>query len=207
MDGYLFDALIRSFAAAVPRRVALGGLLGSALAVATGWPMREETAAKKKRKKKKKKRCAPACTGKICGDDGCGGSCGVCSSGQDCTGGTCFCPPARACGATCCPAGTVCAGGICQGPGTCQPTDNLCTTIANCNGNGVCGCLHRFTDGAVLCGTATPDPAEGCAADCENDDDCAAFGAGSFCVKKVGEICCFGPTPINQGFCAVPCPT
>jgi hypothetical protein len=41
--------------------------------------------------------CTPSCTGKSCGDDGCGGSCGTCASGQTCNssgqcvggGGTC----------------------------------------------------------------------------------------------------------------------
>ncbi len=29
--------------------------------------------------------CVPNCTGKVCGDDGCGGSCGTCSGGEQCT--------------------------------------------------------------------------------------------------------------------------
>lgn len=114
------------------------------------------------------------------------------------------CTPARVCGATCCPVGTVCAGGVCRNAGTCQPTDNLCSVVATCNGNGGCGCLTHFTDGAKLCGTSSPD---GCAINCQTDTDCAAFGAGSFCVRKTGDICCFGLIPINQGFCAQPCPT
>lgn len=28
--------------------------------------------------------CVPSCQGKLCGDDGCGGSCGGCSDGQFC---------------------------------------------------------------------------------------------------------------------------
>jgi hypothetical protein len=28
--------------------------------------------------------CTPSCTGRICGDDGCGGSCGSCATGQTC---------------------------------------------------------------------------------------------------------------------------
>jgi MYXO-CTERM domain-containing protein len=30
--------------------------------------------------------CAPACSGRVCGDDGCGGTCGACTSGQTCSG-------------------------------------------------------------------------------------------------------------------------
>lgn len=33
--------------------------------------------------------CTPDCTGKECGDDGCGGSCGICPSGENCVSGTC----------------------------------------------------------------------------------------------------------------------
>ena len=29
--------------------------------------------------------CVPLCAGKSCGDDGCGGACGVCAGGQTCT--------------------------------------------------------------------------------------------------------------------------
>jgi hypothetical protein len=114
------------------------------------------------------------------------------------------CPPSQVCGAVCCQAGTVCAGGLCQSPGTCQAGDNLCAAIANCNGNANCGCLNHFTDGAVLCGTFE---LAGCDANCQSDADCAGFGSGAFCTRKTGEICCFNLIPINQGFCALPCPT
>jgi hypothetical protein len=40
-----------------------------------------------------------------------------------------------------------------------------------------------------------------------NDDECQGFAAGAFCIKKVGEICCGNAIPLNQGFCALPCPT
>ncbi|MEM4245422.1 MAG: hypothetical protein QXR60_04435, partial [Candidatus Nanoarchaeia archaeon] len=33
--------------------------------------------------------CTPNCAGKECGDDGCGGSCGTCSSGKTCSNGQC----------------------------------------------------------------------------------------------------------------------
>jgi len=33
--------------------------------------------------------CTPNCTGKACGDNGCGGSCGTCQSGSTCQGSTC----------------------------------------------------------------------------------------------------------------------
>ena len=33
--------------------------------------------------------CTPNCVGKVCGDDGCGGSCGACNSAQTCAQGQC----------------------------------------------------------------------------------------------------------------------
>ena len=38
--------------------------------------------------------CAPDCTNKHCGDDGCGGSCGTCPTGETCAAnGQCLCAP------------------------------------------------------------------------------------------------------------------
>jgi hypothetical protein len=201
MDASCFDTLLRAFSRKPSRRDALRVLSGIGLAGLLG---RADAEAKRKKRKKRKNRCNPQCTGKTCGDDGCGGTCGDCSDGLTCDGTTCVCPTERVCGALCCPVGELCVGGSCKGPGTCQASDNLCTTVATCNGNGVCGCLHRLSDNAVFCATGNPDA---CLANCQTDADCAGFGAGSFCVKKVGEICCGPAIPINQGFCALPCPT
>jgi hypothetical protein len=35
--------------------------------------------------------CTPQCSGKECGADGCGGTCGTCSGAKSCSGGTCVC--------------------------------------------------------------------------------------------------------------------
>jgi len=79
--------------------------------------------------------CTPDCTGKECGDDGCGGSCGTCTAPQTCGGGgtvnVCGCTPR-----TTCPAGDNC-GSV---PDGCGGTLN-CGTCANgqtCTNN-VCG--------------------------------------------------------------------
>ncbi len=37
--------------------------------------------------------CSPACAGKECGGDGCGGSCGSCPAEYTCNGGSCQAPP------------------------------------------------------------------------------------------------------------------
>ena len=41
--------------------------------------------------------CAPACDGKACGDDGCGGLCGTCAPDEDCEGGLCVAGKGGAC--------------------------------------------------------------------------------------------------------------
>lgn len=38
--------------------------------------------------------CVADCTGKVCGDDGCGGSCGACDAGQGCASAMGICQPA-----------------------------------------------------------------------------------------------------------------
>jgi hypothetical protein len=51
--------------------------------------------------------CRPDCSGRDCGADGCGGSCGVCESGESCVGDRCLAPddcgynPARSCQGKC----------------------------------------------------------------------------------------------------------
>lgn len=50
--------------------------------------------------------CTPSCSGKVCGDNGCGGSCGTCTSGQVCSNGQCISE---------CPSGqTKCSDGVCK---------------------------------------------------------------------------------------------
>ncbi|HEY3446556.1 MAG TPA: hypothetical protein VGK67_09325 [Myxococcales bacterium] len=68
-------------------------------------------------------RCLPDCSGKICGDDGCGGECGACETGQSCAGGTCQagCTPNCAGGKNC---GADGCGGKCGAD--CDNQTNFC---------------------------------------------------------------------------------
>ena len=76
--------------------------------------------------------CVAVCDGRNCGDDGCGGSCGDCEDGRQCSAGLCSCGGAEtACGAECvdlrsssnhcgqcdspCASDQACAGGVCSG--------------------------------------------------------------------------------------------
>ena len=70
--------------------------------------------------------CVPDCTGRVCGNDGCGGSCGTChQANQVCQSGQCVCIPncsgrecgPDGCGGACAPG---CAAGVpCLETGTC----------------------------------------------------------------------------------------
>jgi hypothetical protein len=222
LDDKHFDVLVRSLVSEFPRRrlftslvMTLPGILEPTLGL--------DAAGKKARRKHKHRRkqktpgptpapspppasspplpppsCTPNCGGRICGEDGCGGNCGVCDTNQVCQDGTCFCAPALTCDTGCCDLDEICAGGVCQGAGTCRGDDNICTGTVGCNGINQCDCLRRFADDALVCGNL-----KSCNA-CQNDTDCAGFGPGAFCARKVGTECCIG-TPIDSGFCSVPC--
>ena len=102
--------------------------------------------------------CTRDCAGKECGNDGCGGSCGICLPGVQCRAdGTCEddCVPdcwgkecgTDGCGATCgaCPPGISClVGGLCEecvpdcwakecGPDACGGDCGFCANGAQCN--------------------------------------------------------------------------
>ena len=104
--------------------------------------------------------CTPECDGKECGEDGCGGNCGECSSGEhcdpqficrpgECTPGQVKCQGGgiAACladgsgwsDATPCPEGEVCAGGECMKPERiCTPGQKACAgnAVITCEGDG-----------------------------------------------------------------------
>ncbi len=115
--------------------------------------------------------CVPLCSGRSCGDNGCGGSCGTCASGTQCDplSGHCVCVPVcagRECGADQC-------GGEC---GTC-PTNSACAS-GHCHQT--CG-----GPGQTCCTSGAPA--------CESGLMCA----GSLCVGACGdsgEPCCSGST-------------
>jgi hypothetical protein len=88
----------------------------------------------KKAKKHNAAHCGPNCAGKSCGDDGCGGACGICTGGQTCQGGACACPSGQElCGSNCAP---LCPLGFVRKPdcGCCNPGGNCATTADCCSG-------------------------------------------------------------------------
>lgn len=110
--------------------------------------------------------CTPACNGRQCGDNGCGGECGTCEFGESCTAsGQCeaICVPDctgkqcgdDGCGGTCgsCGAGETCSSsGTCSGP--CVPScDGKTCGSDGCGGScGSCsGGLECDASGACAC--------------------------------------------------------
>ncbi len=149
--------------------------------------------------------CIPDCDGKVCGADGCGGSCGECGEGLSCVGCQCLtpgCEPLEGTGCGGCP----CEACVCEMDAYCCETawDGICATecledcggclpLLNC-GNGECvaedneNCATCPEDCACAEGEAcfqgaccTPD-CEG--KECGNDGcggSCGECGAGQFC--------------------------
>lgn len=150
--------------------------------------------------------CTPQCTGKECGDDGCGGSCGTCSGGETCGGGTCsgggsgggsgsggscahpICSTGVDLQASCDP----CATNICAADSYCCTTawDSICVGEVSSVCHQSCGggstCSHAIcTTGKKL--TPTCDT---CAGDvCSQDSYCCNTKWDAQCVSEVGSIC------------------
>jgi secreted trypsin-like serine protease len=106
--------------------------------------------------------CTPMCSGKGCGPDGCGGSCGTCANGESCTSaGQCMpvCTPqcsgkscgSDGCGGTC---GTCGSGQTCSSAGQCQspqcmesePNNSLPAANALCGGTQIEGSISSPGD-------------------------------------------------------------
>jgi hypothetical protein len=121
--------------------------------------------------------CIADCKGKVCGGDGCGGSCGTCSGATVCSAkNQCVCAPQ-------------CDGKSC-GPDGCGGSCGACKTGEACNlGSGVCAavCVPQCKD--KECG------ADGCGG------SCGACGNGQFCLAGKG-TCRFNQCPsVPPGGC------
>jgi hypothetical protein len=119
MDGMRFDFLAKGLTTDPSRRNVIRRLGMLVLGVPLGLGGPSKTAAKKKKGRKKKRRtgagspplppqCVPACNGKTCGIDGCGGSCGSCTLPNVCQNGICTIVTCGGIAGTPCPAGFEC---------------------------------------------------------------------------------------------------
>ena len=143
--------------------------------------------------------CYPECFAKACGDDGCGGTCGVCLPGTQCVQGLCEGEPdcipdcvGKACGAdgcdgTCgsCGVDLACESGQCVPMSTCTPdcAGKSCGDDG-CGGScGGCSAPSICQNGQCIC---TPQ----CA-----DKDCGDDGCGGSCGA------CASPDTCVDGAC------
>lgn len=166
--------------------------------------------------------CVPECPedAAACGDDGCGGSCGLCGPLELCQDGLCTCSPQcdvvqcgpdPVCGEPCatCPGSLECIDGGCgcdpqcgerqcgASPGCPGVSCGVCPAGETCNADGRCECEPRC-DG-VQCG---PDPVCGveCAA-CPGEGVCTDGACD--CIPQCDERQC-GPDPrcgVSCGVC------
>ena len=209
MDQHHIAALTRALSRVPSRRDVLRGLAGAGLGL--GALRQPETAdAKKKRKKKKKTNtaapppptatCTPTCRRKVCGGDGCGGSCGSCAAGQLCRSGTCCTPE---------PPEVTCAGRCGQVTGnTChEPVACACPSGQECLSNGSCATV--CTPSANPCPNCTL-----CGASIEGANHCSGW---TYCESQtctstaecpVGTYCMVtmcGPGGSNENQCMPLC--
>lgn len=118
--------------------------------------------------------CEPACTGKTCGPDGCGGSCGACDAGQACT-----------------------TEGVCCTPTTCARIDQeMCQTPDDCGDYGICGTFPDGCGGEIDCGGCS-HPCIGC-----QNNICVFTPGGQPCGPDTCcfNQCCASP---GQGICGI----
>lgn len=112
------------------------------------------------------KDCEPKCDGSFCGDDSCGGACGVCDEGDECNGsdGRCYlanCQPQCAerecgedgCGGLC---GTCSNNLFCLGVSITSEEEDEATPTSTCTAFAECDHFHPTCDGCTdsqLCGS------------------------------------------------------
>jgi uncharacterized protein YkwD len=147
--------------------------------------------------------CTPACGGNVCGDDGCGGSCGTCGAGRTCAAGACACASGTTdCGGTCVDTRTsaahcggcnntcagTCSGGTCMTACTPSCGSSVCGDDG-CGGScGTCGAGRSCMAGACACASGRTDCGGSCIDTTSDPSHCG--GCGNTCAP--GEACSGG---------------
>jgi hypothetical protein len=92
--------------------------------------------------------CTAQCSGKKCGEDGCGGPCGACEAEKKCVAGVCVACLAEDCGGSCgdCEKGETCWKGLCT---ACNP---VCSYENECGPDGCGGSCGECPKGQVCNG-------------------------------------------------------
>ena len=194
MSEHVFDAFTRLASAGMSRRgfsralagLAFGGIWFASLPSESADAKRGRKHRRKRRRNKKDNQainqspaCTASCGGAVCGDDGCGGSCGTCGAGQLCAQGRCVT------GQGTCPAGA----DVCNGfTADCGGGDHECVCWTSMANETRCGSFHPLHSGHSIC---------------TNDEQCEMLFPdvpGAFCVQDTGEGC------VSEGVCYAPCP-
>jgi hypothetical protein len=154
--------------------------------------------------------CTPSCTGKTCGDDGCGGSCGSCAVGQVCSSGKCqasgsgcgdvtfsgkcdgktllYCDAGKLYQIDCAKSGKVCAwdaqGNLGQGWYDCMEASQTCTPQCAGKACGDNGC-------GGTCGTC-PSGQTCESGQCKAQGGCGSVTEDGLCEGKVLKYCSAG---------------
>ena len=148
--------------------------------------------------------CQPACSGRECGDDDCGGSCGACAANGRCEAGLCVCVPSCSgkqcgddgCGGSCggCSDGLSCVEGRCVcvpecagrdcGSDGCGATCGACDAGEVCSAGGRCECQRHCT--GRECG---PDGCGGTCGSCAAGEPCSANGRCGCDPQCAGRTC------------------
>jgi peptidoglycan/xylan/chitin deacetylase (PgdA/CDA1 family) len=165
--------------------------------------------------------CTPSCSGKVCGDNGCGGSCGTCAGGTACNAsGQCqsTCTPScsgkvcgdNGCGGSC---GTCASGTACNASGQCQSTCTPSCSGKVCGDNGCGGSCGTCASGkscdssgqCVVSGSGCNAPAWASgvsyASGAVVSAKCAVSTVGTACYQKVGQSFTFRCD--NPGWCSL----
>ncbi len=144
--------------------------------------------------------CVPDCTGKDCGSDGCGGSCGQCDDGVFCTedsceDGACVFPSKEG---SCAGGDGLCLEGACCipncgnkkcGPDGCGGICGACIENAECVDDGKCSCPGESC-GPVCCPAGEVCAGEECCTPSCNGKECGDDGCGGSCGSCTGKLEC-----------------
>eukprot|EP01096_Ripella_sp_DP13-Kostka_P007787 TRINITY_DN286_c0_g1_i2.p1 TRINITY_DN286_c0_g1~~TRINITY_DN286_c0_g1_i2.p1 ORF type:complete len:478 (-),score=227.36 TRINITY_DN286_c0_g1_i2:12-1445(-) len=120
------------------------------------------------------KGCLPNCDGQFCGDDGCGGACGLCDSGEKCFKGSCISDP---CTPNCVSENRECGDDGCGGTcGECTAANTYCLTDQR--EDGTVFFLGQCSDPFPSCNNLSP-VCEGCTTSqfCGSDCKCHDLNA------------------------------
>ncbi len=131
--------------------------------------------------------CTPSCSGRVCGSDGCGGSCGTCATGACNASGQCECQTD-----TDCSSGTRCFHSA-QGNQCIATCDPLAPTAA-CPAQQACNDFSEDSAGNLFSQCSTYGSATE-SASCTESTDCAL---GLLCARFAGNRQCARPCNATQ---------